>query len=81
MFTLEEIKTAHKIIKSGADFPAYVASLRGLGVDRYESFVVDGHPEYYGLIDFKVVSETNYPALEIAPTGDKLVFWRLLQLH
>ncbi len=43
MFTVEQIKTAHSKVKSGADFPAYIQDINKLGVASYETFVTDGH--------------------------------------
>lgn len=31
MFTIEQIKTAHSQVKSGADFPAYIQEIKKLG--------------------------------------------------
>jgi hypothetical protein len=42
MFTVEQIKTAHGKVKSGADFPAYIQDIKKLGVTSYETFVTDG---------------------------------------
>ena len=48
MFTIEQIKTAHAKVKSGADFPAYIREIKQLGVAAYETWVTDGHTEYKG---------------------------------
>lgn len=37
MFTAEQIKTAHRKVKSGADFPAYIKEIKVLGVTHYEA--------------------------------------------
>lgn len=47
MFTVEQIKTAHSKVKSGADFPAYIQEIKSLGVTHYESYVTDGHTDYH----------------------------------
>jgi hypothetical protein len=41
MFTIEQIKSAHTKVKSGADFPNYFKDLIQLGVTSYEAFVAD----------------------------------------
>ena len=41
MFTLEQIKSAHSKVKSGADFPNYVQDIIKLGVIFYETHVSD----------------------------------------
>lgn len=65
MFTIEQIGEAHRKVKSGADFPAYIQDLKKLGVRYYETFVVDGHTDYYGANDFKTTSPAKYGELKI----------------
>lgn len=66
MFTVEQIKAAHSKVKSGADFPAYIRDIQKLGVTYYETFVTDGHTDYYGENQYKKTSGAKYDALEIA---------------
>lgn len=66
MFTVEQIKTAHSKVKSGADFPAYIQDIKKLGVTHYETFVTDGHTDYYGVNDYKTTSPAKYEPLNIA---------------
>jgi uncharacterized protein YbcV (DUF1398 family) len=66
MFTVEQIKTAHSKVKSGADFPAYIQDIKKLGVTYYETFVSDGHTDYYGANDYKTSSSAKYDTLQIA---------------
>jgi len=54
MFTSEQIKAAHGKVKSGADFPAYIQAIEKIGVTYYETFVEDGHADYYGENGYKV---------------------------
>lgn len=48
MFTLDQIAQAHSRVKSGADFPAYVQDIITLGVQRYTTWLTDGHTDYEG---------------------------------
>lgn len=66
MFTVEQIKTAHSKVKSGADFPAYIQDIKKLGVTYYEIFVSDGHTDYYGANDYKTSSSAKYGTLQVA---------------
>lgn len=66
MFTTEQIKAAHSKVKSGADFPSYIREIKKLGVVFYETFVMDGHTDYYGTNDYKTSSVARYEALAIA---------------
>lgn len=66
MFTIEEIKTAHSKVKSGADFPLFIQDIKKLGVTQYQSFVADGHVDYFGENDFKTSGPSKYGDLAIA---------------
>jgi uncharacterized protein YbcV (DUF1398 family) len=81
MFTLEQIKSAHSKVKSGADFPAYIQDLKKLGVTSYESFVADGHTDYYGAGDFKITSAAKYDALNVAESSSANLFKADLKAH
>ena len=71
MFIIEQIKTAHSKVKSGADFTDYIQELKILGVTFYETFVIDSHTDYFGTNDFKVSSPGKYVMLSIALTSKK----------
>lgn len=81
MFTVDQIKAAHSKVKSGADFPAYIQDLRKLGVTHYETFVEDGHTEFYGTNDYKTTSPAKYGILEIAETSNEKQFKTDLKAH
>ncbi len=81
VFTLEQIEAAHSLVKSGADFPAYVEALIVLGVKRYDVYVADGHAEYFGADNAMLSSEATYPALSVAATSDAKRFEERLKLH
>ena len=80
MFTIDQIKQAHSKVKSGADFPNYVQDLIALGVVHYDTFVTDGHSEYFGE-DTKIRSEAKYAALKIAKTSNIEKFLHYLKMH
>ena len=65
MFTVDQIKTAHSKVKSGADFPAYIQEIKALGVTHYEACVSDGHTDYHGANGHTATVPTKYDALEI----------------
>ena len=66
MFTLEQIKSAHSKVKTGADFPNYVQDIIELGVIFYETYVSDGHTEYTGKEGYKISSGDKYEELVVA---------------
>lgn len=81
MFTLEQIKAAHFKVKSGADFPNYVQDMIRLGVTGYESYVTDGHTDYFGKNGFKISSAAKYEALAVASHGNISQFQEDLKEH
>jgi uncharacterized protein YbcV (DUF1398 family) len=81
MFTIEQIKEAHAKVKSGADFPNYIQDLIILGVKGYDTFVSDGHTEYYGVNNYTVPSEEKYDAIGISSNVNKELFIELLVKH
>jgi len=81
MFTTEQIKAAHSKVKSGADFPAYIQELKQLGVVSYDSYVSDGHTDYFGDNDFKTTSLAKYESLIIADLTDENQFKADLKAH
>ncbi len=69
MFTVEQIKTAHGKVKSGADFPSYIKEIKALGVTHYEAYVTDGHIDYHGENDYTAKVPAKYEPLVIADTS------------
>ncbi len=81
MFTVEQIKAAHSKVKSGADFPLYIQDVKKLGVIYYETYVTDGHTDYYGENDYKTTSPSKYEPLTIASECNKVQFKGDLKEH
>ena len=81
MFTVEKIKAAHSKVKSGADFTSYIQDLKMLGVTYYETFVADGHTDYYGVNDYKITSPAKYEMLTVAEKSNKEQFKTDLKIH
>ena len=81
MFTVEQIKAAHSIVKSGADFPAYIKEIKGLGVTHYEAYVTDGHIDYHGANNYTVKVPEKYEPLVIADASKGEEFKKELLAH
>ncbi len=81
MFTLEQIKAAHALVKTGADFPTFAKNIAALGVIRYETHVSDGRTLYIGSDGLSVQKETAYAAMEIAANPDIPSFRHYLKIH
>jgi uncharacterized protein YbcV (DUF1398 family) len=81
MFTIEQVKAAHSKVKSGADFPNYVQDLIQLGVTGYDTYVADGHTDYFGKADYQVSSDAKYTTLTVAAVSDSATFTQDLKAH
>ena len=81
LFTLEDIKTAHGKVKTGADFPAYIREIKQLGVTHYNSYVEDGHIDYFGDNDQQVTMPAKYDRLSIADQCNIEAFKANLAAH
>ena len=81
MFTSKDIKVAHSMVKSGADFQNYVQELIKLGVKKYDFYVRDGHALYFGDNDYQLKTESAYTVLNIANISDKERFKHYLKNH
>ena len=74
MFTLKEINELHARLGSARTLPEYVRALKGLGVERYDSYLADGHSEYFGQEGHKVVSPPVHEVLPVAETSQQEMF-------
>jgi uncharacterized protein YbcV (DUF1398 family) len=81
MFTVEQIKAAHSKVKSGADFSAYIQDIKKMGVIFYETFVADGHTDYYGANYYKTSSVAKYDTLTIAQVSNIEQFKTDIKAH
>lgn len=81
MFTVEQIKSAHSKVKSGADFPMYIQAIKQLGVTAFETWVTDSHTEYFGKDHYQTKSGPMYEKLAIANNCNKDAFNHCLQIH
>lgn len=81
MFTVEQIKTAHSKVRSGADFPSYIKEVKALGVTHYEAYVTDGHIDYHGANEHVAKVPAKYDPLVIADTSKTEEFKTELIAH
>lgn len=80
-FTVEQLKTAHCKVKSGADFPAYIKEIKAMGVSHYETFVEDGRINYYGANNYAAKIPPKYETMPIAESANTVVFKAELLAH
>lgn len=81
MFDVKEVKAAHAKVKTDADFPKYIQELIKLGVKKYNTYVKDGHTEFFGENDYQTQSEPKYAKQAIANISDKERFKHFLKSH
>ena len=81
MFTLQQMKTAHSKVKSGVDFPRYVAEIKALGLRRYIFSVNDGHTTYYGDNGHEVSSPAIYPLKTINANSSADALRQTITIH
>lgn len=80
-FTIDQIKSAHAKVKSGADFPKYVQELIELSIKHYSTFVTDGHTDYFGVSNYQITADAKYLPLEIQLESDAENFKKILKEH
>jgi uncharacterized protein YbcV (DUF1398 family) len=71
VFTLAQIEELHGRLGRAESLSEYVRSLAALGVERYDSFVSDGHSEYMGADPLRVTSPAVHDELTVALTSDR----------
>lgn len=81
MFTLEQIDDIHHRFGNADTLSQYLEALKNIGVDKYDSFITDGHSEYFGKHGHKVVSPPVHEKLSIAETCNRESFLKHLYLH
>jgi uncharacterized protein YbcV (DUF1398 family) len=81
MFTIEHINDVHARLGSARTFPEYVRALKALGVERYDSYLIDGHSEYYGQGGHRIVSPPVHEMLPVAETSQRETFLEHLRRH
>lgn len=81
MFTLDQINEIHERLGKQATLPEYLLALKAIGVDKYDSFITDGHSEYFGKDNQKIVSLPVHKKLIIANTSNREDLLKHLSLH
>lgn len=81
MFTIQQIEQAHQEVKSGADFPKYIQAIKSMGVNSFETWVIDNHTNYFGSNNFQINGQPKYEHLAISDSANKENFIMLLKEH
>ena len=81
MFTLEQINELHNQFGTAESLAQYVKALNALGIETYDSYIMDGHSEYFGKSGQRVISPAVHEMLTIADISNKEQFLTHLSLH
>jgi uncharacterized protein YbcV (DUF1398 family) len=81
MFTIEQIDDLHTRLGNARTFPEYVRALKALGVERYDSYLDDGHSEYFGQSCHRVISPSVHEVFPVAEIGQREMFLQHLRSH
>jgi uncharacterized protein YbcV (DUF1398 family) len=71
VFTIKQIDDIHTRLGKAETLFDYLSALAVIGVETYDSYVTDGHSEYFGKYGYKVVSSPSHEKLPIAETSHK----------
>ncbi|HEY0752701.1 MAG TPA: DUF1398 family protein [Ktedonobacteraceae bacterium] len=81
MFTLEQLNEIHNQLGTMQGFSQYVRALQASGVEKYASYLADGHTEFFGKDGYKVVSPSVHDILTISDVSDSAKAQEHLELH
>jgi len=81
MFSIEHINDIHGRLGSASTLPEYLRALKALGVERYDSYLADGHSEYFGQGGHRVVSPPVHEVLPVAGASEREAFLQHLSRH
>jgi uncharacterized protein YbcV (DUF1398 family) len=81
MFTIEQVDELHSRLGSAKTLGDYVRALKAIGVERYDSYLADGHSEYFGQGGYKVISPPAHEVLPVAEISQRETFLEHLRRH
>jgi uncharacterized protein YbcV (DUF1398 family) len=81
VFTIEQINELHDRLGSTKTFAEYAQALKAIGVERSDSYLSDGHSEYFGQHGHKIVSPPVHEVLLVAETSQREAFLEHLARH
>ena len=80
-FTLEQINAIHDQLGNSETLKLYAQALGDLGVAHADSYVTDGHTDFFDANGHSISSPPTHEILPIADTSDKQEFLHQLDLH
>jgi len=80
-FTLEQINAIHDRLGSAETLAQYAQELHKIGVEHADSYVADGHSEYFAKDGHSIVSSPAHEKLAVSEASDKQGLLYYLDLH
>jgi uncharacterized protein YbcV (DUF1398 family) len=80
MFTAKQIRDEHNRVKTGADYPRYIQTLKAMGITHYEFGVANSLNTYFGN-QHQVTDEPKYEHLFIADKSSKDALSHAIAIH
>ena len=81
VFTMAQIDDLHARLGRAESLTDYLRSLAAIGVVRFDSFLVDGHSEFFGAAGRRVVSPPHHEVLTVAEVSDREACLEHLRRH
>ncbi len=81
MFTLGQINEIHDQFGRADSLPQYLQALKDIGVDKYDTYITDGHSEYFGANGHKVTSPPGHEMLTVTVVSSRENLIEHLDLH
>ena len=81
MFTMALIDKLHDRLGTAETLVDYLRGLAAIGVVRLESFLFDGHTEFFASGGGRVVSPPHHEVLKVAEASDRHSFLEHLRRH
>ena len=81
MFTIQQINDIHNRLGNAETLADYLHALHAIGVETYDSYLTDGHSEYFGANGHTVTSPPAHEKLSVAATSNRENFLKHLKLH
>jgi uncharacterized protein YbcV (DUF1398 family) len=78
---MAEIDDLHSRLGRAETLADYLRGLAALGVVRFESFLVDGHSEFFDADGRSVVSSPHHEQMAVAEVVDRAAFLEHLERH
>ena len=81
MFTLGQINNIHHRLGKQQTLHGYLRALNAIGIVKADSYLTDGHSEYFGVDGQKLIGPAAHQEFSIAGKSNREDFLKHLSLH